>query len=244
VTDATTGVKREDIPLFLEMLKESVNLPSPSLSNKFGQILQQLTTDCKSGGLTSTVYGNLDRKTAMYGLFHCVKEPEDTLSVFYTIHTLSTEFERDNVQTDLLTERGFMEEVQLGKETTENYLATSAAKELLELGIDISRDTISVVRSGVAHDEINTSSKNGNMISGAVSQQEDVSQMPNHKRKAGKEPYNEEDAQPKATQESQKKKEKGLYEDDAQSRATINESQSQKNKENGDYENNAQSTRV
>ena len=77
VTDATTGVKREDIPLFLEMLKESVNLPSPSLSNKFGQILQQLTTDCKSGGLTSTVYGNLDRKTAMYGLFHCVKEPED-----------------------------------------------------------------------------------------------------------------------------------------------------------------------
>ena len=60
--------------------------------------------------------------------------------------------------------------------------------------------------------------------------------------------------------QSQKKKEKGLYEDDAQSRATINESQvreisylifsmkssvqSQKNKENGDYENNAQSTRV
>ena len=138
VTDSTSGIKREDVPQFLEMLKESMDFPSPNLSAEFGRILQQMTDGCNHKGLTSTIYGNLDQKTALYGLFHCSRnESEDTLSVSYTIHTLSTEFERRNVVPGLRTERGFKEEVQLGRETTENYLATSAAKELADMGIDI-----------------------------------------------------------------------------------------------------------
>ena len=140
VTDSTSGIKREDVPQFLEMMKESMGFPSPHLSAEFGRILQQMTSDCNNHkkGLTSTIYGNLDQKTALYGLFHCNRnETEDTLSVFYTVHTLSTEFERRSVQPGLQAEEGFKEEVQLGRETTENYLATSAAKELAEMGINI-----------------------------------------------------------------------------------------------------------
>merc|ERR1711953_1606780 len=74
---------------------------------------------------------------AVYGPFHCREDPKDTLSVSYTIHTLSSEIERSNVEPGLHTETGFKEEVQLGREANETYLATSAVKELARIGVDI-----------------------------------------------------------------------------------------------------------
>ena len=128
----------KDVPEFLEMLKESMNFPSPPLSAEFSNILKQMTDECinTKKDVTSTIYGNLDQKTALYGIVHCKCDKiEDTLSVFYTIHTLSTEFEGRNVQPSLWAEEGFKEEVQL--DTTYNYIATAAAKELADIGIDI-----------------------------------------------------------------------------------------------------------
>ena len=138
VTNKTSGIKRENIPQFIEALKRYTNFPSAYLSAEFAHALQQIVNECNHMGMMSTIYGNLDQKTAMYSLFHCsLEEPDDTFTVAFIIFTLSTEFESENVQPGLEVERGFKKEVQLGREVMASYVATSAVKDLASLGIDM-----------------------------------------------------------------------------------------------------------
>ena len=126
-SDSTTGILRENLPKFFEIVKKSGDFPK-KLSYQFTKTLEQLANDCDTRGLTSTVHGELDEKTSMFCLFHCVEAEDGTVTVSYTVHTLSAELAREGL--NQLPDDG-----KLGAGWSQNYLVRSAIEDLQQIGV-------------------------------------------------------------------------------------------------------------
>ena len=91
----------KNAPDFIKLLRSSFGFPSEHMADKFCENVKNMVSDCDERGLTSTVYGDLDEKTALYGLFHCKKRRDGMVSVFYAIHELSVELARPGIRPDI-----------------------------------------------------------------------------------------------------------------------------------------------
>lgn len=106
INDHTVGIPMEHLNDFISSSRESFHFSNQDLFEKFSQTIRQLSLECDTRGLTSTVFGDLDAKTKIYALIHCVREDDDLLSVFYTVHISSCKLARKNVTSNLEVKRG------------------------------------------------------------------------------------------------------------------------------------------
>jgi len=123
-----TGLDRKRLPDYLDLIKSDFSITSEELTNQLVTTITKLAKECGTRGQASTIYGDLDEKTALYGLFHCIQESDGTLSVSYAIHTLSAEMARTGVQPQIKCELGVQEEGSLGWGSTPRYLTEESGR--------------------------------------------------------------------------------------------------------------------
>ena len=136
--DQTAGIKMKDLNGFVNFVKSDFHFPSKDLSDQIGATIKDLAKKCDTKGLTSTVYGDLDDKTKMCGIVHCIKDTDGTVTVSYAIKTLRTEKARKSVLPDIKSvpytrdQQGVDSEMKAFLRSTEDLLKTEA-------GVDLSR---------------------------------------------------------------------------------------------------------
>ena len=64
------------------------------MSDQFFSNLETMAEECDERGLISTISGDLNEKVAIYGIFHCVRGSNGTVTFTYVINTLSTQIKR------------------------------------------------------------------------------------------------------------------------------------------------------
>ena len=146
-SDHTRGICFEKLPEFIQSLEHSFKFAKYDLWDKFSNTINELANGCDERGLTSTVYGDLDSKTSIFGLFHCAREKHGTLSVFYTVHFLSFELERDEVYLELQTQPGVFVDDRTGKDQRA-MMARSAIRVLHGMGVDLNLPHIGLSAEG------------------------------------------------------------------------------------------------
>ena len=108
---------------------------------QFTRTLKELATSTACGPpssrSTSTVYGDLDEKTSLFGLFHCSKAPDETLTISYAISTLATQMSRKGVIAGIQGESFKMSQVW-----NSNYLASNVLEKLRGYGVDPTRSAL------------------------------------------------------------------------------------------------------
>ena len=120
-------------------MHRSINLPTKNMSDLFFSNLKTMAEECDERGLTSTVCGDLDAKTAVYGIFHCVRGSNETVTFTYTINTLSTQIKR-KLQSEIPKVHilpGIQKSTSCGTEEMFDYLITSAVQEMKSHGVDL-----------------------------------------------------------------------------------------------------------
>ena len=128
------GIPRMCLNEFLKDFKQSFHLSNEKLLETFTQTIKQLFLDCDISGQTSTIWGDLDEKTKIYALIHCVRDDEDdTVSVYYTVHTASCKLARKNVTMNLTVKRG----VEIWNKMSQVSAAASAVIRTMGVRIDL-----------------------------------------------------------------------------------------------------------
>lgn len=133
VSDATKGIPPRHLNEFIASLKHSFHFLNQDLLEKFSKTIEQLALDCDDRGLTSTIYGDLDKRTCINAFIHCVKGDDDSVSVYYTVHTLSFQRARKWVMPDFLVRSGFA----LFNEKNRTPAVGSAIKAFEDMGIHL-----------------------------------------------------------------------------------------------------------
>ena len=95
--DKAEGLKKKDLEDFVSLAKQDFDFPSSNLSDQMGNTLLELSKNCGRKGLSSIVHGDLDEKTKMCGIVHCIKNADGTVDVSYAVKTLRTETLRTDV---------------------------------------------------------------------------------------------------------------------------------------------------
>lgn len=135
LSDRTTGIPRGKLREFLELVKGSFDFSDAKRSEQFFNTIMEVTENEQNNtngkGTTATLYGDLDEKTALYGIFHCISASDDTFSIAYSIHTLSTQMTRTDVQSDIFWKPDVLKEVKFG------YLAEATLNELRGMGVPV-----------------------------------------------------------------------------------------------------------
>lgn len=130
-TDQMRGLPHKNIPAYINSLRKSLHLPSKNLVDKVCETIFNLAHDCDSRGLSSTISGDIDEKTAIYALLHCVRESDGTLTVTYTIRTLTVLVARQNIQPGIRAETGVQRSLQLAS------IVESSIQELQRRGVEL-----------------------------------------------------------------------------------------------------------
>ena len=112
--------------------------------------MKQLAHECDSRGLISTVQGDIDENTALYGLFHCIKAGDGTVTVTYAIHRLFTETKRKGILPNIQAFHGIKGIEAEKYPETNNSLMLLATSELGKLGVDTSSHNHCLEASGSA----------------------------------------------------------------------------------------------
>ena len=115
------------MPKFFELVNKSGDFPK-KLSDPFTKTLEQLANDCDTRGLTSAVHGELDERTSLFCLFHCVEAEDGTVTVSYTVHTLAAELAREGLNQ-------LQGDGKLGTKWSQNYMLKSAIEDLQQIGV-------------------------------------------------------------------------------------------------------------
>ena len=148
LSKSCTGLEPKKLPDYLNLIKSDFSITGQNLTNQFVATITKLAEECGTRGQASTIYGDLDEKTALYGLFHCIQDSVGTLSVSYAIHTLSVKMARTGVQPQIKCELGVQEEGALGWGSTPRYLMgesgrlrEEAVKKLESFDVSVFGDT-------------------------------------------------------------------------------------------------------
>ena len=144
-SNQTRGINLRKLPKFIQSLEYSFKFSNFDLREKFSNIINELANGCDERGLTSTVYGDLDSKTSIFGLFHCAREEHGTLSVFYTVHFLSFDLARDNINLELQTQPG----VFVDSKDQRAMMARSAVRVLHGMGVDLDLPPVAFSAEGI-----------------------------------------------------------------------------------------------
>ena len=129
------GIQRQDLHQFIQLLKNEFPFPNEILADEFTTDLEKYATSCDPKGTTSTVYGNLDNRVSLHGIFHFVEEPDGLVSVSYAVHTLEAELSTPGIKASIRSVLGVQEQVPLNPDIASSYLAKSALDELCKLGV-------------------------------------------------------------------------------------------------------------
>ena len=132
-TDQMRGLPEKNITVYINSLRRSLHLPSKNLVDKVCETIYNLAHDCDSRGLSSTISGDVDEKTVIYALLHCVRESDGTLTVTYTIRTLTATVARLNTQSEIKAERGIQKSITFGNSST----IESSIQELQHRGVNL-----------------------------------------------------------------------------------------------------------
>ena len=134
-SDCSVGVKRDDLPGVIRLIKDSLNLPDPKLSEGIATTLQEIAMNCGKRGLSSTVYGDINATTAFFGLFHCLEDEDGTVTVSFVTHTLFTTQVRTHILPHVKVQQGLQGAVTLGTGWTADEMARPAFHELRRIGV-------------------------------------------------------------------------------------------------------------
>ena len=126
---------------YIKNLRYAFQFPARDLTNECSKIIKDLATTCNARGLTSTIHGDLDEKTRVYGVFHCLLEDDGTVSVFYAVHTLALEVARQRIQPELRVITDVQKD-ELEHQIASQSLARSATKTLSEMGVDLNLSSV------------------------------------------------------------------------------------------------------
>ena len=136
-SNRSTGIQRQNLHHFIQLLKREFPFPTENLANEFTDNLENLAKSCDHRGLTSTVFGHLDTKSSLYGIFHCVQESEGSVSVSYAFHTIEAEMATQGIKASIKSMLGVQEQVYLSPYKTTSHLAKSSLEELHKLGVTV-----------------------------------------------------------------------------------------------------------
>ena len=97
----TTGIHPKDLDEILKLEGDSFNLTNAEMFAQLTRTLKDLATSTVRGPpsscSTSTVYGDLDEKTSLFGLFHVSKARDGKLTISYAISTLAAQMSRRGI---------------------------------------------------------------------------------------------------------------------------------------------------
>ena len=113
-----------------------MNLSKMDMSDQFFSNLETMAEECDERGLISTISGDLNEKVAIYGIFHCVRGSNGTVTFTYVINTLSTQIKR-KLQSKVHILPGIQESTSYGTEEMADYLIRSAVQEMTSHGVDL-----------------------------------------------------------------------------------------------------------
>ena len=130
-SNRSTGIQIQNLHHFIQLLKTEFPFPTENIANEFTDNLENLAKSCDHRGLTSTVFGHLDTKSSLYGIFHC----EGSVSVSYAFHTIEAEMETNGIKASIKSMLGVQEQVYLSPYMTTSHLAKSSLEELRKLGV-------------------------------------------------------------------------------------------------------------
>ena len=91
IKDRNVGIPRKQIPKFMTIVKKDFSFASNAIAERFAATFEDLAIKCDSRGLSSTVHGELDERTSFFGIFHCIEEADDKVTVSYIVRTISKE---------------------------------------------------------------------------------------------------------------------------------------------------------
>ena len=135
-----TSIQFEKLADFIHSLEYSFKFFNHDLRDPFSKTIYELANGCDERGLSSTVYGDLDSKTSVLGVFHCAREENGKLSIFYTVHFLSFELERENVDFELQRRPGVCVDIS-ALEQKFVIMARSAMRTVHRMGVNLAPDT-------------------------------------------------------------------------------------------------------
>jgi len=131
-----SGIDRANLEEYLKTLEPNFRFLPNDLANKFTSELGKLASECDRSGSTSTIYGDLDEKTGLYGLFHCIEDERGRLTISYAITTLSAEFAQPTAP-GLQVIQGVQDPLSLDKNWATSRLARTAIMELQDMCINV-----------------------------------------------------------------------------------------------------------
>ena len=135
-SNQTKNIPLRNLDDHIRNISCTFQFPARDLTNECASIIKDLATKCDSRGLTSTIYGDLDKKTKVFGLFHCLLEEDGTVSVSYAIHTVALKVAKQQVQRELSIKTDVQKD-ELQQQIANDTLAKSAMKTILEMGLDL-----------------------------------------------------------------------------------------------------------
>lgn len=137
-SDHSMGIRRQDLHPLIQLLGKQFSFPTEKQAEEFTKNLEDLAVSCKSKGITSTIYGDLDEKVSLFGFFHFVEESDGLVSMSYAVHTLEAEMATPGITSRIINLQGVHDNLSLTSDRTSDYLANSALEELRKMGVTIS----------------------------------------------------------------------------------------------------------
>lgn len=102
-----------------------------------GKTLLTLSKTCDSKGLSSVVYGDLDAKTKMCGIIHCITNADDTVNVSYALKTLRTETLRTDVDVGIKSVPFEADQQKSNLDSETSNILKSTEELLIANGVDL-----------------------------------------------------------------------------------------------------------